>query len=118
MHPVQDGLSLCVHLLDQHLQLCLALLPGVGVDAFGMLRAVRPGGGVAALEEVVIEFIDAAGARFSYAPHDWLEVGKGVLRCLRSVLRHYVTQTSVDLGGGFTEHVTGDVGVDVQRGRR
>ena len=113
MHPVQDGLSLCVHLLDQHLQLCLALLPGVGVDAFGMLRAVRPGGGVAALEEVVIEFIDAAGARFSYAPHDWLEVGKGVLRCLRSVLRHLVAQAPIDLGGGFTEHVAGDVGVDV-----
>lgn len=90
MHPVQDGLSLCVHLLDQHFQLCLAFLAGVGVDAFGMLRAVRPGGGVAPLEEVVIEFVDAAGAGLSDAPHDRLEVGQGVLCCLRSVIYYFV----------------------------
>ena len=80
MHPVQDGLSLCVHLLDQYLQLFLALLAGVGVDAFGMLGAIWPGGGVAAFEEVIVELVDAAGAGLSDAPHDWLEVGKGVLR--------------------------------------
>ena len=59
---VPQGLPLCVHLLDQRLQLCLALLPGVGVDAFGVLGAVRPGGGVAALEQVVIDLSDAPGA--------------------------------------------------------
>ena len=113
MHPVQDGLSLRIHLLNQYLQLCLALLAGVGIDAFGMLRAVRPGGGVASLKEVVIEFVDAAGAGLSDAPHNRLEVGKGILRCLRSVLRHLVAQAPIDLGGGFAEHVAGDVGVDV-----
>ena len=90
----------------------------MGIDAFGMLRAVRPGGGVAALEEVVIEFIDAASAGLSDAPHDRLKVGKGILRCLRSVLRHFIAQAAVDLGGSFTEHVAGDVGVDVQCGCR
>lgn len=118
MHPVQDGLSLRVHLPDQHLQLCLALLPGVGVDTFGMLCTVRPGGGVATLEEVVIELVDASSAGLSDAPHDRLEVGQGILRCLRSVLRYFVAQAPVDLGGGFAEHVAGDVGVDVQRGCR
>ena len=48
--PVPQGLPLRVHLLDQRLQLRLARLPGVGVDAFGVLGAVRPGGGVAALK--------------------------------------------------------------------
>lgn len=80
MHPVQDDLSFRVHLLDQYLQLFLALLAGVGVDAFGMLGAIWPGGGVAAFEEVIVELVDAAGAGLSDAPHDWLEVGKGVLR--------------------------------------
>ena len=52
---VPQGLPLRIHLLDQHLQLRLARLPGVGVDAFGMLGAVRPGGGVTALEQVVVD---------------------------------------------------------------
>ena len=52
------------------------------------------------------------------APHDRFEVGEGVLRCLRSVLRHLIAQASVDLGGGFAEHVAGDMGVDIQRGCR
>ena len=42
--PVQDYLPLGVQLLDEYLQLLLTLLPGVGVDAFGVLGAVRPGG--------------------------------------------------------------------------
>ena len=53
--PVPQGLPLRVHLLDEYLQLCLARLPGVGVDAFGVLCAVRPGGGVTALEQVVVD---------------------------------------------------------------
>ena len=80
MHPVQDGLPFRVHLLDQYLQFCLTLLTGMSVDTFGMLGAIRPGGGVASLKEVVIEFIDAAGSGLSNAPHDRLKVGKGVLR--------------------------------------
>lgn len=118
MHPVQDGFSLRVHLLDEYLQFCLTLLASVGVDAFGMFCTVWPGGGVAPLEEVVIEFVDAAGSRLSNAPRDRLEVDQGILRCLRSVLCHFIAQASVDLGGGFAEHVAGDVGVDVQCGRR
>lgn len=42
--PVQNCLPLGVQLLDEHLQFLLALLPGVGVDAFRVLGAVRPGG--------------------------------------------------------------------------
>ena len=117
-HPVLDSRLLCIHLLDQYLQLFLAFLAGVGVDAFGMLCAIlRPGGGIAALEEVVIEFVDAAGSGLSGASHDWLEVGKGVLCYLRSVLRHFIAQPTVNLSRGLTEHISGDVGVDIQRGR-
>ena len=74
MHPVQDGLSLCVHLLDQYLQLCLALLPGVGVDAFGMLGAVRPSGGVTALKQVVVDLGDAPGAGLPGLSQHWPEI--------------------------------------------
>ena len=42
--PVQDCLPLGVQLLDEYLQLLLTLLPGMGVDTFGVLGAVRPGG--------------------------------------------------------------------------
>ena len=42
--PVLDGLPLGVQLLDEHLQLLLTVFTGLGVDAFGMLGAVRPGG--------------------------------------------------------------------------
>ena len=44
-HPIPPGLPRRVHLLNQHFQLRLTLLPWVGVDAFGLLGAVRPGGG-------------------------------------------------------------------------
>lgn len=42
--PVQDCLPLGVQLLDEYLQLLLTLFTGMGVDAFGMLGTVRPGG--------------------------------------------------------------------------
>lgn len=42
--PVQDCLSLGVQLLDEHFQLLLTLFTGMGVDTFGVLGAVRPGG--------------------------------------------------------------------------
>ena len=60
--PVPQGLPLRVHLLNQHLQFRLALLPGVGVDAFGVLDAIRPGGGVAAFEQVVVDLGNTPGA--------------------------------------------------------
>ena len=47
--------NLRFHLHDQHLQLLLALLAGVGVDIAGVLFAVGPFGGIAAFEEVVVD---------------------------------------------------------------
>ena len=114
--PIQDCLPLGVQLLDEHFQFLLTFLTGMGVDTFGVLRAVRPGGRVAALEEVVVDLSNAAGPRLSGAPHDRLEVSERI--CLTRVLRHLIAQASVDLGGGFVQHVTGDVGVDIQRCRR
>ena len=117
-HPVLDGLPLCIHLLDEHLQLLLALLTGMGVDAFGVLGAVRPGGRVAPLKEMAVEFRDAPGSRLSGAPGHRLKVGEGILRRLWGFRRHLVAQATVNLGGGFTEHIAGDVRINVQRGRR
>ena len=90
----------------------------MGVDAFGVLGTVRPSGRVAPLKEMVVELGDAAGPGLSCAPGHRLKVGEGILRRLWSILRHLVAQATVDLGGGFTEHVAGDVGINVQRGRR
>ena len=84
--PVQNCLPLGVQLLDEHLQFLLTLFTGMGVDTFGVLGAVRPGGWVAALEEVVIDLSNSAGSRLSGASHDWLEVGEWILSCLRRVL--------------------------------
>ena len=90
----------------------------MGVDAFGVLGTVRPSGRVASLKEMVVEFRDAPGSRLSGAPGHRLKVGEGILRRLWSILRHLVAQATVDLGGCFTEHVAGNVGINVQRGRR
>ena len=46
--------NLRFHLLDQRLQLLLALLAGVGIDIAGVLFTIGPLGGVAALEEMVV----------------------------------------------------------------
>ena len=116
--PVQDCLPFGVQLLDEHLQLLLTLFTGMSIDAFGVLGAVRPGGRVAALEEVVIDLGDAAGSRLAGTPHDRLEICERVLCCFRRGFRHFIAQAPVDFCGGFTQHVTGDVGVDIQRGRR
>ena len=67
-----------------------------------MLGAVRPGGRVAPLKEVVIDLGDAASSRLSGAPHDWLEVGERI--CLSRVLRHLIAQPPVNLSGSFTQH--------------
>ena len=63
------------HLLDQRLQLLLALLTGVSVDIAGVLFAIGPLGGVASLEEVVIDLADTAGTGPALAAHLGLEVG-------------------------------------------
>ena len=83
---VPQGLPLRVHLLNQHLQLRLALLPSVGVDAFRVLGAVRPGGGVAAFKQVVIDLGNTPGARLSLSSQHWLEVRGRVLLCLLRAL--------------------------------
>lgn len=72
--PIQDCLPLGVQLLDEHLQLLLTFLTGMGVDAFGVLGAVRPGGRVAPLKEVVVDLSDAARSRLAGTPHNRLEV--------------------------------------------
>ena len=59
-HLIQEQLSLRLHFPDERFQLRLALLPGVGVDAFGVFGAVRPGGGVTAREQMVIDLGDAS----------------------------------------------------------
>ena len=63
------------HLHDQHLQLLLALLTGVGVDVAGVLLAVYLHRRVAAFEEVVVDLGDAAGARSALAAYIGLEIG-------------------------------------------
>ena len=67
--------NLCLHLHDQYLQLLLALLASMGVDIAGVLFAVGPFGGVASLEEVVVDLGDAAGAGLALAAHVGLEIG-------------------------------------------
>ena len=115
---VPQSLPLRIHLLDEHLQLCLARLPGVGVDAFGMLGAVRPGGGVAAFKQVVIDLRDAPSAGLPGFSQHRLEVCGRVLLCLSRILQHLVAQPPVDLGRCLALHIPGDMGVDVQGGGR
>ena len=47
----------------------------MGVDIAGVLFAVGPLGGVAPLEEMVVDLSDAAGAGSALAAHVGLEVG-------------------------------------------
>lgn len=54
--------NLRLHLYDQHLQLLLALLAGVGIDIASVLFAVGPFGGIAAFKQVVVDLADAASA--------------------------------------------------------
>ena len=115
---VPQGLPLRVHLLDQRLQLRLALLPSVGVDAFRVLGAVRPGGGVAAFKQVVIDLGNTPGARLSLSSQHWLEVRGRVLLCLLRALQHLVAQSPVYFGRRLALHIPGDMGIDVQGGGR
>lgn len=67
--------NLRFHLHDQHLQLLLALLAGVGIDIARVLFAVGPLGGVASLKETVVDLGDTASARLTLAAHIGLEIG-------------------------------------------
>ena len=67
--------NLRFHLHDQCLQLLLALLAGMGVDVAGVFLAVGPFGRIAPLEEMVVDFGDAAGAGLALAAHIGLEIG-------------------------------------------
>lgn len=67
--------NLCLHLHDQNLKLLLALLASMGVDIPCVLFAVGPLGGVASLEEVVVDLADTAGTGPALAAHIGLEVG-------------------------------------------
>ena len=63
------------HLRDEHLQLFLTLLAGVGVDVAGMLLPVDPPGRVAPLVEMIIDLADASGARPAPAGQNGLKSG-------------------------------------------
>ena len=67
--------NLCLHLHNQHLQLLLALLAGIGVDIAGVLFTIGPFGRIAAFKQVVVDLADAAGAGLALAAHIGLEVG-------------------------------------------
>ena len=98
------------------------------VDIAGVLLAVDPGGRVAALPQVRPLLRDASGTRSALLARDRLEVGHAglfapaggsfpprpgvVLRCPG------FTNAPVDVGRSLPLHIVGDVGIDVQRGRR
>ena len=67
--------NLGLHLHDQHLQLLLALLAGVGIDIAGVLFAVGPFGGIAAFKEMVVDLTDAAGTGPALTANVRLEIG-------------------------------------------
>ena len=90
----------------------------MGVDTFGVLGAVRLGGGVAPLEQVVIDLGDAPGAGLPGLSQHRLEVFGYALFRLSGFLPHLVAQPTVDLGRRLGLHIPGDMGVDVQGGGR
>ena len=67
--------NLRFHLHDQHFQLLLALLAGMGIDIAGVLLTVGPFWGIATFEEVVVDLADTAGTGSALAAHLGLEVG-------------------------------------------
>lgn len=95
----------------------------MGVHVSRVLLAVGPDGRVAALEQVVVQLADAAGAGPAHAAAVGLEVGHA-RRLRRRVgryrallfLRPRLDDAAVDVGRGRLAHIVGDVGVDVQRG--
>ena len=83
-----------------------------------MLRSVRPYGRIAPFKQVVINLRDAAGTRFPFLPHIGLEIHNAFPLRLRFFLRFCLADAPVDAVGGCALHITGDVGIDVQRCHR
>lgn len=90
--------------------------------------AINPHGRVVAFEEVVINLRDTSGTCSSAGGQDGLEIGHAGLFALSggsfslriqiALRRRYFADYPVDVGGGCALHIVGDVGIDVQRGRR
>ena len=73
-HPGASGDGLTTGHIGAELHIHPDLLSGVGVDTFGVLGAVWPGGGVTAREQMVIDLGTTPGARLSLSPQHRLEV--------------------------------------------
>ena len=90
--------------------------------------AINPHGRVVAFEEVVINLRDTSGTCSSAGGQDGLEIGHAGLFALSggsfslriqiALRRRYFADYPVDVGGGCALHIVGDVGIDVQHGRR
>ena len=65
VQPLLFSGDLRFHLEDHLRQQPLTVLSGFSVDVAGMLFAVRPDGGVAALPQVVVDLSDASGSRLT-----------------------------------------------------
>lgn len=59
---IEQGLPFRLHLLNERIQLLLALLPGLGIDILRMPFPVWPHREVTPLEQVVIDLGDIPGA--------------------------------------------------------
>ena len=118
VQPLLFSGDLHFHLEDHLRQQLLTFLSGLGVDIAGMLFAVRPDGGVAALPQVVVDLSDASGAWLATFTLVRLEgAGSGFLCggfCFCRKLG--LADSPVDFACRCLPHLIGDVGVDVQRG--
>lgn len=63
--PLLFSGDLRFHLEDHLCQQPLTFLSGLGVNISGMLLAIRPDWGVAALPQVVVDLSDASGSRLT-----------------------------------------------------
>lgn len=104
-HLVPQGLPLRLHLLNERVQLLLALLPSFRLDIFRMALAVRPGGGVAALKQVVVDLCDTPCT----SPPDLSPNGLVVCHLgwpqLRGVLLHLVAQPTFNFSCSLGLHI-------------
>lgn len=118
VQPLLFSGDLHFHLEDHLRQQPLTVLSGLGVDVAGMLFAVRPDGGVAALPQVVIDLCDASGAWLATFTLVRLE-GAGSGLSWHWLILHLCLRFDaalVNLHCRCTAHLIGDMGVDVQRG--
>ena len=102
------------HLDDQHRQLFLALLTGVGVDVASVLFAVDPLGQVATLPQVVVDFADAARSQSAMGRTVRCEgYGRSGFLTFRFFLHLRPGDALVDVPGRVPLHLVGNMGVDV-----